>query len=341
MNKESQDIPKAEKAPIQFMKLRLISVIFSLVLIAVSIGSLFVQQLNFGLDFTGGTLLEVEYQTAPSLPEIRKNLDQAGYRNAIVQYFGTDTDVVVRLPQLDEVPAGSPVCEQKIADIESTGIQLEGDARLGEVVFCELGQWAGEEIEKRRLDFVGPQVGAELRDQGGLALIFALLTVMIYVAFRFQFKFAVGAVSALIHDVLIVVGCFSFFHWDFDLTVLAALLAVIGYSLNDTIVVADRIRENFRRMRKGDSEYIINVSLTQTMGRTLVTSITTLLVLLALLLFGGEMIHGFALALFIGVLIGTYSSVYVSANLLLMMNVSREDLIVPDRENDPELDAIP
>jgi preprotein translocase subunit SecF len=195
-------------------------------------------------------------------------------------------------------------------------------------------------VSLRRIEFVGPQVGEELREQGGLAMLMSLAVVMLYVAMRFQFKFSVGAVVALAHDVIIILGLFSFLQLDFDLTVLAALMAVIGYSLNDTIVVADRIRENFRKLRSGEAIEIINISLTETLGRTLVTSLTTILVLLALFFYGGEMIHNFATALLIGVVVGTYSSIYVAANILLLMNISREDLVIPPKE-EQEVDAMP
>ena len=292
---------------IDFMGLRKVAAICSLVFLVVSVGSLAINSLQFGLDFTGGALVEVEYTEAQPLNEIRATLDGAGYKDVVVQTFGSPTSILVRLAQ----------------DHTST---------LGDEVLAGLRAVVDQPIELRRSEFVGAQVGDELREQGGLGMLLALGIVMLYVAFRFQIKFSVGAVVALAHDVLIVLGVFSLLKLDFDLTVLAAVLAVIGYSLNDTIVVCDRIRENFRKVRKGSSEEIINLSLTQTLGRTLVTSLTTLLVLLALFFFGGELIHGFATALMIGVLVGTYSSVYVASNVLLMMNVTREDLMPPVKE---------
>lgn len=307
----------AERKIIAFMSKRWLATYASLFLLVLSIGSLAVKQLNFGLDFTGGTLVEVNYSEAPSLNDVRSTLEARGFEGAVVVQFGSDTDILVRLPQ-DEVAT----------------------ADKGNSVLAALQENFAGTIELRRVEFVGPQVGAELREQGGLAMLLALAIVMLYVAFRFQYKFAVGAVVALVHDVIITLGVFSALSWDFDLTVLAALLAVIGYSLNDTIVVSDRIRENFRKIRKGSSEMIVDISLTETFGRTVVTSFTTLLVLFALLILGGELIRGFALALIVGVAIGTYSSIYVAANVLMLMNISNEDLIVPVKEGE-ELDELP
>jgi preprotein translocase subunit SecF len=300
---------------INFMGQRRLAIVVSAVLLLISIASLAINQLNWGLDFTGGTLVEVYYSDSAPLEEVRGTLSAGGFDGALVTSFGSDRDVLIRLPK---------------------GYSDKDGARL----LALLQQnWAGA-VELRRIEFVGPQVGDELREQGGLAMLLALGLVMLYVAFRFQFKFSVGAVVALIHDVLITLGFFSLLAVEFDLTVLAAVLAVIGYSLNDTIVVADRIRENFRKIRKGDAVHVINVSLTETLGRTLVTSLTTLLVLGALAVFGGEMIHGFALALIVGVVIGTYSSIYVAANSLLLLGVSKEDLMIPVREG-AELDDMP
>lgn len=290
-----------------FMKWRTFAALFSGIAMVVALGSLFSQQLNWGLDFTGGTLVEVAYGDTADLNAIRSTLNEKGYAGAVVVSFGTDRDVLVRLPQ---------------------GFSDEQGVAMVNV----LRDASPTDIELRRIEFVGPQVGDELREQGGLAMLLALGLVMLYVGFRFQFKFALGAVVALAHDVLFVLGFFSLTGIEFDLTVLAALLAVIGYSLNDTIVVADRIRENFRKLRRITPKDVINVSLTETLGRTLVTSLTTLLVLLALALFGGEMIHGFALALLVGVAVGTYSSIYVSATTLLAMGVSKEDVAIPIKE---------
>ena len=280
---------------IDFMGQRRLAMLFSVTLLLVSIGSLAVKQLNWGLDFTGGTLVEVHYSETVDLNAIRNTLDAEGYSGAIVVSFGTDRDVMIRLPKGYSDQQGPEL----LASLQET--------------------FAGS-VELRRIEFVGPQVGDELREQGGLAMLLALGLVMLYIAFRFQLKFAVGAVVALVHDVIITLGFFSITGMDFDLTVLAAILAVIGYSLNDTIVVSDRIRENFRKIRRADPVEVINISLTETLGRTLVTSLTTLLVLASLALFGGEMINGFAVALIVGVVIGTYSSIYVAASTLLLIS---------------------
>jgi preprotein translocase subunit SecF len=300
---------------IKFMGQRKKAMFLSALMLLASIMSLGVNQLNFGLDFTGGTLVEVHYADTVSLDSVRQILESQGYKNAVVVNFGSDRDLMIRLSEGYSDTLGIEIIKL-----------LQNNSSMA--------------VELRRIEFVGPQVGAELREQGGLALLMALGLVMLYVAFRFQLKFSVGAVVALIHDVVITLGCFSIFGWDFDLTVMAALLAVIGYSLNDTIVVSDRIRENFRKVRKSLAEEVIDISLTETLGRTLVTSLTTLLVLFALFLLGGEMIHGFALALIIGVTIGTYSSIYVAANVLLMLDISKEDLMIPVKEG-AELDDSP
>mgnify|MGYP003384921686 CR=1 FL=1 len=292
-----------------FMGLRKVAGIFSIVLLLISIGSLAIQGLKLGLDFTGGTLIEVSYESAANVDEIRRTLNDKGYEDVTVQHFGSEEEVLVRMSESYR-------------------------ANLGDEVLVALQSSSSENIELRRSEFVGSQVGEELRDEGGLALLLALAIVMLYVAARFQFKFSVGAVVALIHDVIIILGIYSVFQFEFDLTVLAALLAVIGYSLNDTIVVSDRIRENFRIILQMRPIDIINRSLTQTLGRTLITSLTTLLVLIALLVVGGEIIHLFALALTIGVVVGTYSSIYVAANVLLIMDVTREDLIPVEVEEE-------
>ena len=300
---------------INFMALRWPAAVLSLGLIFASIGSLVVKELEWGLDFTGGTLVEVEYADSADLSAIRRTLDTQGYEGALVVSFGTDRDVLIRLP---------------------VGTSDEQGAAL----LAILQDNSEVAVELRRIEFVGPQVGAELREQGGLAMLLALGLVMLYIAFRFQLKFALGAVGALAHDVIIVLGFFSLFGFEFDLTVLAAVLAVIGYSLNDTIVVSDRIRENFRKLRRIDPTEVINQSLTETLGRTLVTSLTTLLVLISLALVGGEMIRGFALALLVGIFVGTYSSIYVAANLLIALGVSKDDLIIPIKEGEDEADLL-
>lgn len=302
------------------MKYRKVAAGVSALLVVLSIGSLAFNQLNWGLDFTGGTLVEVVYDGPVDPQEVRAELEAAGYNGHIVQYFGSDRDILVRMPP-----------QQNLTDQEN--------AQLGDRILGSLKQTAEVGVELRRSEFVGPAVGEELRDQGGIGLLTALAVVMIYIAFRFQLKFAVGAVVALFHDVTIILGIFSIARWDFDLTVLASLLAVIGYSLNDTIVVSDRIRENFRKIRKSDPVAIIDTSLNQMLGRTLVTSLTTLLVLLALYALGGELIQNFAIGLIIGIVVGTYSSIYIAANILLMLGISKEDLAIPVKEGaeDPNL----
>ena len=293
---------------LDFMAGRQIAGILSIVAVIASIALLAMNGLSFGLDFTGGSLVELEFAKAPALESVRETLVNSGFSDAVVQAFGAPTDVVIRLAQ-DNAP------------------------KAGDDVFSAL-QAAGFQVELLRSEFVGSAVGEELREQGGLGLLLALGIVMLYVAFRFQFKFSVGAVVALVHDVLIVLGTFALFGLDFDLTVLAAVLAVIGYSLNDSIVVSDRIRENFRIMRTNDPLKVMNDSINQTLSRTVATSSTTLLVLLALLFLGGELIHNFALALTIGVVVGTYSSIYVVTVALLILNISREDLIVTTVEGE-------
>ena len=300
---------------IPFMSYRRIATVSSLVLLVLSVGSLSFKGLNLGLDFSGGTLIEVSYEQAADLAEIRDLVFTNGFDDFQVVNFGSNSDVLI-----------------KVAD-------KNGNSQIGDVVFKFL-QAADPAIELKRIEFVGPQIGTELRDQGGLGMLVALGMILLYVAFRFQYKFALGAVAALAHDVVIIFGLFSLFSWDFDLTVLAALLAVIGYSLNDTIVVSDRIRENFRGERGYEPEEIVNKSINQTLSRTLITSLTTLLVLLALFFFGGDMIRGFSQALIIGVLIGTYSSIYVVANMLLGLSITQDDLTIPEPEG-AEFDDMP
>jgi len=291
----------------QFMKYRKVAAMASIALFTVSVLSLTFRGLSLGLDFSGGTLVEVTYETPVELESIRNTLIDNGYDDSQVVNFGTNLDVLI-----------------KVAD-------QNGNSSIGENIY-NLLESNGFNGELKRVEFVGPQVGAELRDQGGLGMLVALFMILFYVAFRFQYKFALGAVSALGHDVVIILGLFSIFGWDFDLTVLAALLAVIGYSLNDTIVVSDRIRENFRTQRELGPQDMIDLSLNQTLGRTIVTSLTTLLVLFALFIFGGEMIKGFSLALILGVVVGTYSSIYVVANMLMSLTLTQEDLAIPEPE---------
>ena len=302
--------------PIPFMKWRWVAIALSGLAIVTAVASLSLQQLNWGLDFTGGTLIEVAYSDSADLSSIRSVLAEEGYQGAVVVSFGTDRDVLVRLPDGYSDEQGAPMVDKLRSSTDMA-------------------------IELRRIEFVGPQVGDELRDDGGIAMLTALGLVMLYVAFRFQIKFALGAVFALAHDVIVTLGFFSLTGLEFDLTVLAALLAVVGYSLNDTIVVSDRIRENLRKVRRAEAIDVINISLTETLGRTLVTSLTTLLVLAALALFGGEMIFGFAVALLVGVTVGTYSSMYVASTTLLQLGVSKEDVMVPEREGADQEGMLP
>ncbi|MGJ8693519.1 MAG: protein translocase subunit SecF [Thalassotalea sp.] len=290
---------------VNFMKYRKIAMIFSAVLMIASIASLATNKLNFGLDFTGGTLLEVGFEQAADLKLIRGVLDKNDYQDAVVQLYGSSKDVVIRLATRE-------------------GVKAE---MLGNQVLDVLQQGTGQSVDMRRIEFVGASVGDELAEQGGLAMLTALVCILVYVAFRFEYRFALGSVFALFHDVLLTLGLFSFLGLEFDLTVLAAILAVIGYSLNDTIVVSDRIRENFRKVREGSPSEIIDLSLTQTFSRTIITSITTLLVLAALFFQGGALIHGFATALLFGVFVGTYSSIYVASAIALGLGISKEDLI--------------
>jgi len=303
---------------IDFMGQRKLAMVFSGILVLVSLLSFGVRGLNYGIDFTGGTLIEVGYPETAELGQIRIDLAEAGFPEATVQYFGTSRDVLVRLEARDDI----------------------SKADLSSKVFRVLKKNGGEDIEMRRVEFVGPQVGEELTEQGGLAMLIALGAILIYVSLRFQWKFSLGAVAALFHDVIITIGFFSVFGLDFDLTVLAAVLAVIGYSLNDTIVVFDRVRENFRTMRKGTAVEILNASLNQTLSRTIITSFTTLLVLAALFFLGGELIHEFATALIIGVIIGTYSSIYVASTTALALGVIKADLM-PVAKEGAEADARP
>ena len=288
---------------------RKIAAVVSAVLLSVSLLSLVTKQLNFGIDFTGGTLVEVGYQETVELEQIRELLAATEFSAASVQYFGSARDILIRVAQVEG---------KNSADVS------------GELI--EFLRQSGHAVEVRRVEFVGPQVGEDLQEDGGLALIYALIMIFIYIAFRFQRRFSVGAIAALVHDIIITIGFFSVLQLDFDLTVLAALLAVIGYSLNDTIVVFDRIRENFRRMRKGEPVEVINASLNQTLTRTLITSLTTLLVLTALFFLGGELIRPFSTALIFGVIIGTYSSIYVASPVTLALGISKQDLMPVEKE---------
>ena len=294
---------------IDFMSWRKAALGISLLLVVVSVTSIVLKQLNWGLDFTGGSLVELHYPQEVQVGEVRESLTKAGFKGAQVVLFGSTQDVLIKLP----------------GSVSDT---------LGAEIIQVLRQETSDEILLRRVEYVGPQVGSELRDDGGLAMLLALGLMMLYIAFRFQSRFAGAAVLALIHDVIIVLGIFSLFELDFDLTVLAALLAVIGYSLNDTIVVSDRIRENLRSQRRSEIEEVINLSLNQMLSRTIITSLTTLLVLISLYLFGGELIKNFAFALIFGVIVGTYSSIYIASNALVMMGLTSEHLFVPEKEKE-------
>ena len=298
-----------KKIQFNFMGMRKVTSIVSALLIIFSISTLSYQGLNLGVDFTGGTLVEVGYPEAVNLDKLRQSFSDSEFNDVAIQYFGSAKEILIRIP---------PQQGFNSADVSSKLLDLLSANNFS--------------AEMRRVEFVGPQVGEELREDGGLAMLYALLCIMVYIAFRFQMRFSVGAVSALIHDVIITLGFFSITRFNFDLTILAALLAVIGYSLNDTIVVFDRVRENFRKIRDKTPIDVFNISLNQTLSRTLMTSFTTLLVLTALFLLGGEIIHGFSVALIFGVLIGTYSSIYIASPVTLMLGIKKEDLMPVKKE---------
>lgn len=299
---------------IGFMALRKAAMVFSVLLMIASIAMVTTKGLNLGLDFTGGTVIEVGFSQEADLKEVRSILESNNFEDAIVQSFGSPRDVLIRLAPRQDVKA------------ETIGTQ----------VLEALNANSAQEVSMRRIEFVGPKVGDELAEKGGLAMLAALICIMIYVALRFEWRFAIGSVFALAHDVFLTIGLFSFLQLEFDLTVLAAILAVIGYSLNDTIVVSDRIRENFRKLRTGTPSEIIDISLTQTMSRTLITSLTTIIVLFALFFKGGALIHGFATALLFGVFIGTYSSIYVASSVALALGITKEDLMPVEVEKEGE-----
>jgi preprotein translocase subunit SecF len=314
------DIIKSD-TNINFLRFSNAALVVSALVLIIGIASLATRGLNFGLDFTGGTLIELSYPQPPELTEVRGTLEDAGFDEFVVQTFGTATDIVVRIPVGDDGASSADV-----------------STRVLEALSAQTA-----DIEMRRVEFVGPQIGQELAEQGGLALLYVLIGVLLYISFRFQWRFAVGAVGALVHDVLLVVGVLSVFQVSFDLTVVAAVLAVIGYSLNDTIVVYDRLRENFQTKRKGTPMELTNLAINQMLGRTLMTSLTTLLVLIALFYFGGEIIHAFAFTLIIGVIIGTYSSVYVAGSLAVKLGVSKMDLMPVQKEgaDQPDQEILP
>jgi preprotein translocase subunit SecF len=301
---------------IDFMGKRKLAIVFSLLLMAIAIGAIVTRGLNFGLDFTGGTLIEVGYEQPVDLQEVRAALDKVGFGDAVVQHFGTSKDVLVRL-----APRGG-----------------EDSEAIGDQILQVLNTASEGEVKMRRQEYVGPQVGDELRDDGGLAMIIALAFILIYVMARFEYRFALGSIAALIHDVVITLGFFALFQWEFDLTTMAAVLAVIGYSLNDTIVVFDRIRENFRKMRKDPPRQVINASINQTLSRTLMTSGTTLLVVFAMFFLGGELIHSFSLALIVGIMVGTYSSIYVASTATLALKITSASLMPVKKEGVEQVD---
>ncbi|PSV02546.1 protein translocase subunit SecF [Photobacterium leiognathi subsp. mandapamensis] len=314
-----RELLNADKV-VDFMRWSKVAFVFSLLMIAGSIGTIATKGLNWGLDFTGGTLIEVSFKEPANLPLIRESLQKAGFGDAIVQNFGTARDVMVRLQPRDDV---------------------KGEV-LGNQIIDALKEGTAQSVEMRRIEFVGPNVGDELAEAGGMAILIALLCILLYVSLRFEWRLAAGAVMSLAHDIIITVGIFSLLQVEVDLTIVAALLTVVGYSLNDTIVVFDRIRENFRKMRKENPAEIMNNSISQTLSRTLITSGTTLFVVIALFVLGGSMIHGFALALLIGITIGTYSSIYVASALALKLGITREHLMpTPVEKEGEEFDAMP
>ena len=315
------------------MSRRKLAMICSMVVIIIGIASLFTRGLNWGIEFTGGSLVQVAYEDQVQIKDIRDQLEDAGLSDAVVQYFGTSRDISIRLP----VIAGettAQVSTRTVAALRAPFNEILTGQSGGQVQQCVRGNTGlvACKVQMRRIEFIGPQFGAELAEKGGLALLTALLLIMLYVAFRFEWKFSIGSVVALAHDVLITIGIFSLLQLEFTQPVLAALLAVIGYSLNDTIVVFDRIRENFRKIRKGTSIEVMNKSINQTLRRTVLTSATTLLVLLALFFLGGEVISGFAIALIIGVLVGTYSSIFIASPVVLALGLSREDMMLVKKE---------
>jgi len=321
------------KTHIDFLGLRWVALAGSTLLILVCVWSLFARGLNFGIDFTGGTVVEIGFDDAVEVGKVREQLAGGGFDKALVQYFGTARDVMVRLPVREDTDSAE-ISDQVMKLLrDARNETLAPEQRPGRDQTCIAGsETRACSVQMRRVEFVGPQVGKELTEKGGLAMLYAIAMIMVYVALRFEWRFSLGAIAAIFHDVIITIGAFSLGGIEFSLTVLAALLAVIGYSLNDTIVVFDRIRENFRRMRKGGTVEIMNGAINQTLPRTLLTSATTMLVLLALFFLGGEVIHGFSIALIIGIVVGTYSSIFVASPVVLMLGLSREDMLAPKKE---------
>lgn len=302
---------------INFLRLSKVAVVLSASVILASFGTLFTNGLNWGLDFTGGTMIEIGFEQTANLDLVRQALKKDGFDDAIVQNFGSSKDVMVRLRPQNQ-------------------IKIDNE-KLGNQIIAAIANNMQQKVDIHRIEFVGPNVGDELAEAGGLAILAALICILFYVSIRFEWRLAAGAVLALAHDIIITLGIFSIFQIEVDLTIVAALLTVVGYSLNDTIVVFDRIRENFRKMRKVDAGEVINASITQTLSRTLITSATTLFVVVALFVKGGVMIHGFAAALLIGILVGTYSSIYVASSLALALGIKREHLMPPQVNKDKEV----
>ena len=325
---------------IDFIGRRRIGALISISIIVILLLSLFIRGLNLGIDFTGGTLVEVSYSSSVNAEEVRTNLRRSGLDSVVVQYFGTSRDVLIRLPADPEVDAAESssliISSLREPYGETLAESSENDSQR--CVFQD-GTTGVCAVQMRRVEFVGPQVGGELTEKGGLAMLYALIGILAYVAWRFEWRFALGAVIALVHDVVVTVGVFALLGLEFTLPVLAAVLAVIGYSLNDTIVVFDRIRENFRKMRKGTIVDIMNSAINQTLRRTLLTSLTTLLVVVTLILLGGEIIKGFAVALFIGILVGTYSSIFVASPVVLSLRITRDDMLLIKKEGE-EADSL-
>ena len=325
---------------IDFIGRRRIAALISISVIVIVLLSLFTRGINLGIDFTGGTLVEVSYSSSVNTEEVRTNLRRSGLDGVVVQYFGTSRDVLIRLPADPEVDAAESssliISSLREPYGETLAESSENDSQR--CVFQD-GTTGDCTVQMRRVEFVGPQVGGELTEKGGLAMLYALIGILAYVAWRFEWRFALGAVIALVHDVVVTVGIFSLLGLEFSLPVLAAVLAVIGYSLNDTIVVFDRIRENFRKMRKGTIVEIMNTAINQTLRRTLLTSLTTLLVVVTLILLGGEIIKGFAVALFIGILVGTYSSIFVASPVVLSLRITRDDMLLIKKEGE-EADSL-
>ena len=317
---------------IDFLSRSRLAGIVSGTLLVVALLAILIRGLNFGVDFTGGYTIEVGYERAPDLNVIRAALEEAELPDAQVQTFGTSTEVLIRMAPPEDPDGGADDGAEAAAAVSGAQVSTEVERVLSAA--------SESAIEMRRVEFVGPQVGEELREKGGLAVLSALFAIVVYIWFRFEKKFSVGSVAALVHDVMITVGIFALLQIEFDLTVLAALLAVIGYSLNDTIVVFDRIRENFRTMRSGTPIEVMNTSINQTLTRTVITSGTTLFVVLSLFIFGGKIINGFSIALLIGIVVGTYSSIFVASMLVLRLGITREDLMPVEKEG-AELDAIP